>query len=159
MAGTTANKALRYPTGGDTPAFAVDMKKLADDVDAQLTVISPSTWDTGWITLTVTAPNFTAGGIAPAYRRVGSMVSLRGIITRSVDTAPSASWNGTSIFSALGTLSHPATAPIIPTWSGVSGTRPEINVLTDGTIQFRNMGTVTLPAGSNIGLDCVFMAG
>jgi hypothetical protein len=35
MAGTTP-KGLRYPTAGDTPAVHVDIKNLADDVDADL---------------------------------------------------------------------------------------------------------------------------
>jgi hypothetical protein len=35
MAGTTP-KGLRYPTAGDTPAVHVDIKNLADDVDAEL---------------------------------------------------------------------------------------------------------------------------
>ena len=35
MAGTTT-KGLRYPTAGDNPAVHIDIKNLADDVDAEL---------------------------------------------------------------------------------------------------------------------------
>jgi len=36
MAGSTSNRALRYPTGGDTPNIHGDILNLATDVDTQL---------------------------------------------------------------------------------------------------------------------------
>ena len=77
-----------YPifTGSMPPAGPVQMQQLAEAVDADVASIAA---DTGWITTGITWQNSFAPASAVsgwrsfAYRRVGKLVQISGVVTRS----------------------------------------------------------------------------
>lgn len=134
------------------------LDQLVNSINATIPV------DTGWLTLSVTAANFSAGTPAPKYRAItwsngSKLVSLTGVVQRSVAVVSGAGFNGTAVFAALPSGFRPSTFDIFTTWCATVGARVEMEVFTDGTIQFRNQGAVDVAANSNIGIDSMFFAG
>lgn len=148
------------PAAADWFVGMVDQAMMQAYLSDYLEALRTRGLDGGWQTLSVVAANFTAGANAPQYRRVGAVVMLHGVVSRSLIIASGSAFNGTAIFSALPTDCRPASPYVIHrVWCGVAGCAPELQIISDGTIQIRNMGTVDIPAGQGVGLDCMWFAG
>lgn len=78
-----------------TPDFGVALDESVGF--ALYTLINDATADSGWQSLTITGTGFSAGNVAPQYRKIGKRVFLRGQI--SIDTAAASPI--TTIFTTL----------------------------------------------------------
>lgn len=128
--GTTANLDLPYPDGGNPGNVPYYLQQLADAVDAalddqdeRLDTVEAAIADSGWIapTLLNSWVNFGSTFDTAAYRKIGEVVYVRGLIKSGTTTS------GTTIFTLPSGYRPSATRKAIVIVSGGSSVPLDID--------------------------------
>ena len=127
----------------------------AEEIRAAIAALQAAASDTGWQPLPISGTGFTAGSMAPQYRRIGSRVYLRGQIVVDMDAVADV----TTVFATLPEGFRPSAAKY-QLLAGEGDRMARLYVRTGGGINiiyFKEYAGATVTGSHWLQLDCEFL--